>query len=126
MNILGRFTAHWLVGLLAVLTVLAHVSDAGRVARSGFDLGQAILSSGDLSQPVLASEAPRGEIRFNGGDRQPHVGGKPAGDAVLPATLSLVPPGTSRTPYPAPATTHIRNSFFVPGQRAPPTVLPKA
>ncbi|MFN3549714.1 MAG: hypothetical protein ACK4U0_19695 [Mesorhizobium sp.] len=126
MNILDRITARWLVGLVVVLTMLAHGSDAGRTARSGFDLGQAILSAADPTQPVLASEAPQGEIRFSAGDRQPHVGGKPAGDAILPSTLSLVPPGASRTPHVAPSTTLVRVALFVPGQRAPPTVLPKA
>lgn len=126
MNILGRITARWLVGLVAVLTVLAHMSDAGRTARSGFDLGQAVLSSGDLSQPVLASEAPQAEIRFNGGDRQPYVGGKAAGDAVLPATPRGLGPERSRASRSTAATTPVRAAFFVPGQRAPPTPLQKA
>lgn len=126
MNILSRFTARWLVGLLAVLTVLSHLSDAGRTARSGFDLGQAVLSSGDPSQPVLASEAPRAEIRFNGGDGQPHVGGKSAGDAVLAASPRGFQPGRSRASLATAAATPIRAAFFVPGQRAPPTPLQKA
>lgn len=126
MNILGRITARWLVGLLAVLTVLAHVSDAGRTARSSFAVGQAVLSSGDLDQPVLASEAPQSEIRFNGGDKQPHVGGKSAGDAVLPAAPRDVATERSRASSSTPAKTPIRNAFFVPGQRAPPAPLQKA
>ena len=126
MNILCRFTARWLVGLLAVLTVLSHLSDAGRTARSGFDLGQPILSAADPTRPVLASEAPRNEFRFSAGDKRPHIGGKSADNAVHPATPSLVPPGVTRTPHAARATTPIRAAFFVPGQRAPPPVLPKA
>jgi hypothetical protein len=125
LNILGRFTARWLVGLLAVLTVLSHVSDAGRTARSGFDLGQAILSAVDPAQPVLASEAPQGEIRFGAGDKQPHVGGKPAGDAVLPAAPRDVGSERSSTSRSTAAKTPIRNAFFVPGQRAPPPPLQK-
>jgi hypothetical protein len=126
LSILGRITARWLVGLLVVLIVLAHVSDAGRTARSGYDFGQAVLSPGERADPVLVSEAPQVDIRFRGGDKQPLVGSKPAGDAVLPNSLSLVPSGTSRTPHAAQATTHVRMAWYVPGQRAPPTEFPKA
>ncbi|MDN2581957.1 hypothetical protein [Aquibium sp. ELW1220] len=126
MNILNRFTARWLVGLLVVLTVLSHLSDAGRVAQSGFGLGQAVLSSGDLRQPVLASEAPQGEIRFRAGDRQPHVGGKPAGDAVISSARLAEPQGAPLAPDSREAPAPVRSASFAPGQRAPPAVLPKA
>ena len=126
MNILGRITARWLVGLFAVLTVLSHASDAGRTARSGFDLVHASLSSGELVQPTLASAAPQGEIRFRAPDKQPLAGGKSVDDAVLSAATPAVPSGGSATPPVAHATTHVGNAVFVPGQRAPPAVFPKA
>lgn len=126
MNVLSRITARWLVGLLAVLTVLAHLSDAGRTARSGFDLGQAVLSSVDPAQPRLTSEAPQGEIRFRAGDRQPHLGGKPAGDAIQSAEWQALAPARSRALPAREATAHVRAASFVPGQRAPPAALPRA
>lgn len=126
MSILGRITARWLVGLLAVLIVLAHVSDAGLTARSGYDLGQAVLSPGERNDPALVSEAPQVDIRFRGGDKQPLVGGTSADDALLPAALRVIPSGTSRIQLSATAKTHVRIGLFVPGQRAPPTAFPKA
>lgn len=122
MNILNRFTARWLVGLLVVLTVLSHVSDAGRVARSGFDLGHPVLSSGDLQQPALASEAPQGEIRFAAGDRQPHVGGKPTGDAILPSARLPLLQGAVLAAAAREVPASVRSATFAPGQRAPPTL----
>ncbi len=126
MTILSRITARWLVGLLAVLTVLAHVSDAGRTARSGFDLGQPVLSSGDHTQPRLAADASQGEIRFRAVDTQPHVGGKAAGDAILAAERQAIAPGRSRATPVRPAAARVRAASVVPGQRAPPAVLPTA
>lgn len=126
MNILSRFTARWLVGLLVVLTVLSHVSDAGRAAQSGFGIGQPVLSSGALAQPVLASEAPKSEIRFGPGERQPHVGGKPAGDAIASSARLAVPQGTPLAPDAREAPAPVRSASFVPGQRAPPALLPTA
>jgi hypothetical protein len=123
LNILNRFTARWLVGLLVVLTVLSHVSDAGRIAQSGFGLGQAVLSSGDPVQPVLASEAPQGEIRFRAGDGQPHVGGKPAGDAVVSSARLAVPQGAPLAAVSREAPAPVGRASFAPGQRAPPFVL---
>jgi len=126
LNVLGRITARWLVGLLAVLTVLAHVSEAGRTARTGFDLGPAFLSSADPGQSALASEAPQGEFRFKANDRQPLVGGK-AADHALPSTgAHHIPPGGLPVQQAAQGAAPVRSAFFVPGQRAPPRLLPKA
>jgi hypothetical protein len=126
LNVLGRITARWLVGLLAVLTVLAHVSEAGRTARAGFDLGPAFLSSADPGQSALASEAPQGEFRFKAHDRRPHFGGK-AADHALPSTaVHHIPPGGLPVRHAARGATPVRSAFFVPGQRAPPRLLPTA
>lgn len=126
MNVLTRFTARWLVGLLVVLTVLSHASEAGRTAQTGFGVGQPILSSGDLRQPALASAAPQGEIRFGKGDRQPHVGGKPAGDAIASPAPWAPQPGAPIAPVYREAPAPVRSASHAPGQRAPPAVLPKA
>ena len=126
MNILARFTARWLVGLLVALTVLSHVSDAGRAAQSGFGLGQPVLSSGSLAQPVLASEAPKGELRSGPGDRQPLLGGKPAGDAFVSSARPVPASGKPLAPDGREAPAPVRGASFVPGQRAPPTSPPTA
>jgi len=126
LNVLTRFTARWLVGLLVVLTVLSHASEAGRTAQSGFEVGQPVLSSADPVQPALASGAPQGEIRFGAGDRQPHVGGKPAGDAIASSVPWVPEPGAPIEPASREAPAPARSASHAPGQRAPPAVLPQA
>jgi hypothetical protein len=125
-NILGRFAARWLVGLFAVLTVLSHVSDAGRTARAGIEIGVDSLSlAGDL-HPALASQAPQTELRLRGHEPQPLPDGAGPGDAL--AAVAPVPAFAGRPPAAAVAAAALLDppGRPAPGQRAPPLPLPKA
>ncbi|RST88489.1 hypothetical protein EJC49_00330 [Aquibium carbonis] len=126
MNFLGRITARWLVGLLAILTVLAHVADAGRTAGSGYNLGQPVLSSGDHADPVLVSNGPQVDLRLRAGDTQPPPDGSSADDAMLSARRGFIPTGKGRIARFVGTVPSVRRASFVPGQRAPPTVFSRA
>jgi hypothetical protein len=127
LNILGRFAARWLVGLFAVLTVLSHLSDSGRTARAGIQIGVDQLSLAGELQPALASQAPQTELRQRIHEPQPLAGGAEPGEAIATAALRPALAGSS-----AAAAASGEAALLdppgrrAPAQRAPPHLLLKA